>query len=1283
MKKIISLILMLACILSLVCGSVSHAAASGDDSGYHFVFIAPNQKSEYWEAVIAGIRRADEQQGTETEILGPNTDSFVDYNRHIAENWQALLARDELPDGIMTFAGGVPGIDDFIAQATEKGIPVVAIDSDSPSSQRVAYVGTNQINMGVKAGQIFADLLPEKAKMAVVMINEEDTGGSDWTVQAALENVVSDYGIEIVAMCYMGEDADASSANQTTEKRVVEMLEAHPDVSGIFVTGAVNSIPTLRAKQTLGRDDLIIIGLDDTEENIASVKEGGLDGVIAQNTSLMGYLSAGILKKYLDTGSLSQKSYDTGCTYVTLENVDTYKNQALDLDPTIKTVRIGYYDANTPTFQDGFAEGELKSGYAYEYYQMIAAFAGWRYEYEYCDRAEVIDKLIAGEIDIAAGSRKTNTLEADVLFSKETMGILDNDLGVQDGYFVISRQSAALLPELNYAMTQIKKVFPAFTIELNQKYFSQASQLELTEKEENWLFDKETIRFGYTRHHMPFSEQDEAGNPTGLVRDMIDWFEEYAHVQVEPVCYEYVADMEEALRSGEIDMGFPIYSNLSIAEQKGLVQTVSVVSDRVMIVFKDSYTNELMRDVAISRAALGQKNYLAEHYPESGYTEYGSFEDALDAIKSGKERCIVGSASIFQYRLNGYKDSNEFNISYLPETENFSIAVSQDSSVLAAIANKYISQLDKGAVTSRLIHYSYNELELSFGDFLVQYGYVFAIILIAVLAVLMVVFAAYLKRTKEYNRKQEDAQLALKEAVGVAERANRAKTDFLSSMSHDIRTPMNAIIGMTNIAVNHMDDTEKVKDCLGKISLSSKHLLTLINDVLDISKIESGKLTLSPINFSLRDTVDNLVNIVRPMIKEKSLEFEIHIHRMDYEMVYADELRINQIFINILSNAVKYTPEGGRIVMTLSEDLSEDGKSVRLIYVVEDNGMGMSEEYLQTMYDTFSRANDSRTNKIQGSGLGLAIVKQIVTLMQGTIDCESELDKGTKFTITLDLPLSEGEEKDYSLPGVSLLLVDDDGIFLEITKNVLDEMKVEAETANSGPEAVEMVQKRHDTGSDYDVIIVDWKMPGMDGLETVKAVRRVVGPNAVIILVSAYDWTEIEEDAGRCGANGFISKPLFKSYLYERLHEVLDTGEKAEVHAEEADNKLGGLHLLVAEDNELNWEVISELLGMYAVTADWAENGMVCVDMLESAPEGTYALVLMDVQMPVMDGREATRIIRKSQKPYVRSIPIIAMTADAFVEDMAACLEAGMNAHVAKPVDMAKLFHEIHNILGQ
>ncbi len=539
----------------------------------------------------------------------------------------------------------------------------------------------------------------------------------------------------------------------------------------------------------------------------------------------------------------------------------------------------------------------------------------------------------------------------------------------------------------------------------------------------------------------------------------------------------------------------------------------------------------------------------------------------------------------------------------------------------------------------------------------------FAIVSVGLLAVL----AFNLVIILSFNRQ-------LKVAVSDADRANRAKTEFLSTMSHDIRTPMNAIIGLTTITGKKLEDTATVKENLRKINLAGNHLLTLINDILDISKVESGKLNLNSITFSIVECAENLVNISQPMVKEKNIDFNFRISRFEHEFLYADQLRLNQIYINLLSNAIKYTEPGGQVNVEMREESGLSAKSIRLVYIVSDTGIGMTPEFMARMYQPFSRQTDSRVNTIQGTGLGLAITKQMIEMMKGTIDCKSEAGKGTTFTVTLDIPIADRPMEEMKLPPMKVLLADDDPVMLETTEETLRSIGVEADTVNSGAQAVERIT----SDSDYRMVLLDWKMPGMNGIEAARRIRAKVGERLPIILISAYDRSDMEDAAKNAGVNAFISKPLFRSTLFEKMNEILGNEKK---HSDQEDNAdIAGMRILVVEDNDINWEIISMMLQMQGVEAERAENGKLGVERIADSKEGEFNLVFMDIQMPVMNGIEATKRIRKLEKPWQANIPIIAMTADAFSENVTECLNAGMNGHIAKPVDMKLVIREIKRI---
>ena len=536
----------------------------------------------------------------------------------------------------------------------------------------------------------------------------------------------------------------------------------------------------------------------------------------------------------------------------------------------------------------------------------------------------------------------------------------------------------------------------------------------------------------------------------------------------------------------------------------------------------------------------------------------------------------------------------------------------------------------------------------------------------SVLIILTVIFLRYFSITRsQMNELEKARQVALE--------ANKAKSEFLANMSHDIRTPMNAIVGMTAIATAHIDDRKQVQNCLRKITLSSKHLLGLINDVLDMSKIESGKLTLTTEQISLKEVVEGIVNIMQPQVKTKKQIFDIHVENILTENVWCDGVRLNQVLLNLLSNATKYTPEGGSIQLSLSEEKSPKGENyVRIHIKVKDNGIGMSPEFLKRIYESYSRADGARIHKTEGAGLGMAITKYIVDAMEGTIEIQSEPDKGTEVLLTFDFEKAVAMDMDMVLPSWNMLVVDDDELLCKITMETLKSIGIKAEWTLSGEKAIELAIQHHKKRDDYQIILLDWKLPGMNGIQVAKEIRCNLGDEIPILLISAYDWSEFEAEAREAGINGFISKPLFKSTLYHALHQYMDN----EIEDDQTLNPpidLFGHRILLAEDNELNWEVAKELLSDLGVELDWAEDGQICLDKFKKSPEGYYDAVLMDIRMPHMTGYEATKMIRGLNHPDALSIPIIAMSADAFSDDIQHCLECGMNGHIAKPIDIMEV----------
>ena len=527
-------------------------------------------------------------------------------------------------------------------------------------------------------------------------------------------------------------------------------------------------------------------------------------------------------------------------------------------------------------------------------------------------------------------------------------------------------------------------------------------------------------------------------------------------------------------------------------------------------------------------------------------------------------------------------------------------------------------------------------------------------------------------------QKQREQTQALQDALMQAQHANQAKTTFLSNMSHDIRTPMNAIIGFTTIAVSHIDNQEQVCDCLQKVLVSSNHLLSLINDILDMSRIESGKVQIKEQNCNISELTHNLINIIQPQVKAKQLELFIDTFDVVNEDIIADSLKLSQVFINLLSNAVKYTPAGGTISFRICQQTVFRHGYGDYVFIVKDNGIGMTEEFANHVFEPFERESSATKTGIQGTGLGMAITKNIVDMMGGTITLQSEKGKGSEFRVELSLKLQDVEKNAAQvkeLVGLRTLVVDDDFDSCESVSKMLEQIGMRAEWTTSGREAVYRAKSAHNDGDPYHTYIIDWQMPELSGIETARRIRAVAGHDAPIIVLTAYDWTDIEEEAKQAGITAFCAKPLFMSDLKSALLLANNLIEKKE-EASWTTADFGNKRILVVEDNELNREIAEAILEETGFIVETAPDGTDAVDLMRQSEEYYYDAILMDVQMPVMDGYEATRTIRALPRKDVKTLPIIAMTANAMEEDKENALKSGMNAHIAKPLDI-ELFLDV------
>ncbi|WP_251197359.1 response regulator [Anaerotardibacter muris] len=982
----------------------------------------------------------------------------------------------------------------------------------------------------------------------------------------------------------------------------------------------------------------------------------------------------------------------------TAEPGGTQEVERIELsDEGRETITVGFYRGDS-SFQNGFSDSARKTGYAYDYLQELAPYANWNYEYEYMTRSEAIDALERGEIDLVAGVYKTERLEGELLFSDFSMG-----LEGEPRYFAVNKNRPDLLATLNQANAAMIANNPKFQLENWQKYYGQNNVVtSLTNEEYAWLTEKGSLKLGYLTSNPPISSQDDEGNPEGVIGAVIPVLEEHLRIPIEPVGFNGRVEMANALITGEVDVIFPVYSDLSTSESSDMYQTDPLLEDRIMIAYTGEYSDSIFSRVALSKAAIAQQTYMEEYYPNSELLAYSTRGGAFEAVLQGEATSTIGSASVMQLFMAENSDYSNFNTAYLDTSEGFSFAVARNNAMLAVIMQDTVAQIDDSLVTNAMIRSSYARTPFSLLDVLREFSLELFVTGVLIIATIIIVFIQYRRRVKEFNKEQADTRAALEEALRVADNASAAKTDFLSSMSHDIRTPLNAVIGMTAIAAANIDDKNRVMDCLSKISSSGQHLLALINEILDVSKIESGRIELSEEEFNLSDMLYDLININKPQADAKRQHLYARAIDVVHEDVIGDRTRLQQVFTNLVSNAIKYTQVGGQIDITLVEKSKKGGTFAHFEFIVKDNGKGMSPEYLPHLFEAFSREDDKKVAKEQGTGLGMAIALSIARMMNGDITVESEVGKGSMFTVTVFLRVAEGKRDEREFEDLRVLMVDDDEDVCESTALILADMGMQCHYLTSGREAVEHLAQVNGTEDDYFVAIIDWIMPEMDGIETIRAIRERVGEEIPIIVISAYDWSEIEDEAREAGASYFVSKPLFKSHLSQLFSQIVGgdadgaaacelgscgasgAGSRGLIHsADQVD--FSGKRALLAEDNELNAEVVTAFMAMTGLEIEHASNGQEALDMVKSHEPGYYDCVFMDMQMPEMDGLEATRAIRALEREDTdfEQLPIFAMTANAFVDDVRKTSAAGMNDHFAKPLDFKVVLATVDKYLNK
>ena len=893
---------------------------------------------------------------------------------------------------------------------------------------------------------------------------------------------------------------------------------------------------------------------------------------------------------------------------------------------------------------------------------------------------------------------KLNAHEIDCLVSAETPQLVEFgtsaivQIGGSGIYFAINKNRPDIKEELDNAMRKLQSDKPFYADELYQRYLSATAAAILSSDETEWVTQHGKIRIGWLNPDPGISVVDSAsGEMVGVLKDYVKAAENCLgdqSLEFELVECSSQEDLIQALKDNRIDMIFHFSQNPSAAEENGFILSKTALTADMAAVTAQNYFNENAENtVAIEKGKLSLKWYVSYNYPKWKIIEYDSTEEAVRAVRSGEADCFVDEIG----RLKKYIEDKKLYVTSLMQQCNISFATGLENTVLMSILNKTLDTMSTAMLSGALSMYENSGQKVTLTEFIKENLLAVAVILIVIFLFILAIILSSLrksrdaeekakkaaKQSQELNKKLQESHKELEVALLRAESANSAKTTFLNNMSHDIRTPMNAIIGFTSLAASHVDNKDKVKEYLSKISTSSEHLLSLINDILDMSRIESGKVKINENPLHLPDLLHDIRTIVQPNIASKQLDFLIDTVDVRDEDIIADKLRLTQVLLNILSNGIKFNKIGGTIGIRVKQLKTAPTGYGNYQFIIRDTGIGMKPEFQEHIFESFSREETSTVSGIQGTGLGMAITKNIVDMMGGTITVKSEEGKGSEFTVNLTFKLT-GKTRTYvkvdHLQGLKVLVADDDTDTCLSISSMLTEIGMRSEWTVSGKEAVIRAKHSMEIGDEFYAYIIDWLMPDMNGIETVRRIRRVIGDSKPIIILTAYDWSDVEEEAREAGVTAFCEKPLFMS----QLRDLLSNPVPAPKADSEKRSDCNGKRILLVEDNELNQEIAQTILEDAGFVIETAGNGMTAVEKMEQAVPGQYSLILMDIQMPIMNGYEAAKRIRALKDPEIASVPIVAMTANAFDEDREKSYEAGMNGHLAKPVSVETLMDMIY-----
>lgn len=897
-----------------------------------------------------------------------------------------------------------------------------------------------------------------------------------------------------------------------------------------------------------------------------------------------------------------------------------------------------------------------------------------------------------------------NTSELfDALHNKEVDAIVTNIMFSDDGikmidrfsplpvYYISTNDNSALLDELYEAMCTVELNNPNFKTELMGKYFPYYSNTELTHSEINYIKDMPVITIGYLPGPRPFAFTDEkTGELQGITRDILDRISAISGLKFRYVALPSAEVERDYLKENEIYVLCGVeYNEETIMVRDLWLSSPYFRSDNVLVGKEDIEFQQGVRLklAAISKASIPDELYSL--YPDFDIQYYENEDACFEMVRKGKADLLIQNKYVVEPYLTRpiYEKlkvlpvqsmKGQLCLGVFHQTDQVSAKQLrlQDPRFLSII-NKSIQRISGDEMNEIIIRRTLGEpYTYRFGDFVFRYRY----FLILITLFLAVVICGLIKMERMKARENQ----ILTKSIAQANQANHAKSQFLSHMSHEIRTPLNAIVGMTALARKTTGNPQKTIQYLEKITESSRLLMSIINDVLDMSAIENQKLKISEQPFDFKALLTSVSETYYSQCKQKNIRFEMQLDKVKKEALIGDSLRVNQVLLNLLSNAWKFTEPGGEIIVTVSEKLSDPvKKKVFIRFTVADSGCGMSEEMQKRLFSAFEQESAATAMKYGGSGLGMAITKNLVDLMHGAIEVSSEPGKGTTFTV--DLPFGITEDVIFAdtkkLEQLRVMVIDDDSYMQEYLSSVLSGLGVRFDLASSGEEALRALEREMKGTDPYNVCFVDWKMPEMGGIEVIERIRKKISEDILSVIISAYDLSEVEEAGKDAGVDLFISKPLFQSSIYNILASVHEK-KHGKITVNEDAYDFSGKRALLAEDYELNREVAVDLLDLVNLKTDCAENGKEAVDMFLNAPAGTYDIILMDIQMPVMDGYEAIRTIRRSGHSQASDIPIYAMTANAFAEDVSKALASGANGHIAKPIDSKMLYKVINKCIN-